>query len=161
MRRFGERSERGSEIVQFVVAVPLLLLVMFSIMQIGGMMLATSQVSSQVTRACRQLDVGGFERATDKATFVRREVLGSVTQLRPENLQVDHVEWQRRQERSSGSHDEGVLEQRTSVASISYDVAYRLPAIADLPGLSGRTIARHVDCSLVDGRVIEVELGAA
>lgn len=162
MVRHGDvRSERGSETVQFAVAVPLLLAVLFSIMQVGGMMLATSQVSSEVTRASRQLDVAGFELAADKTAFVKREVLGAVTQLKAENLRIDNVEWRREQQRSRESHEGGAMEQRTTVASVSYDVAYRLPAIAALPGLTGREIARHVQCALVDGRVIEVELGTS
>ena len=38
----------------------------------------------------------------------------------------------------------------------SYDVSYLLPAVADLPGLAGRVLKRHVRCSFVDGRAIEI-----
>lgn len=157
----GKRSEKGSETVQFVVAAPLLLVILFSVMQVGGMMLAASQVSSEVTRASRQLDVAGFEQAADKGAFVKSEVLGSVTQLKPDNLRIDNVAWRTKQERSRSPHEGGALEQRTTVTAVSYDVSYLLPVIAELPGLKDRTIARHVDCMLVDGRVIEVELGSA
>lgn len=156
-----KRSERGSETVQFVVAAPLLLVILFSVMQVGGMMLAASQISSEVTRASRQLDVAGFERAVDKGAFVKGEVLGAVTQLKPDNLRIDNVAWQTKQERSRSPHGGGSLEQSTTVTAVSYDVSYSLPVIAELPGLKDRAIARHVDCMLVGGRVIEVELGSA
>lgn len=50
------RSDRGSETVQFAIAAPLLLLVVFSTMQVGGMMLATTQLSSDIVRACNVPD---------------------------------------------------------------------------------------------------------
>lgn len=161
MSNIGSRSETGSETIQFVIAAPLVLVVLFSIMQIGGMMLAASQVSSEVTRASRQLDVAGFEKAADKDSFIKGEVLGSVTQLKPDNLRIDNVRWRKNQERSRASREGKSLEQRTTVTAVSYDVSYLIPTIAELPGLKDRTISRHVDCSLVDGRVIEVELGSA
>ena len=52
--------------------------------------------------------------------------------------------------------DGGVIEEQATVVEASYDVRYRLPAIADLPGLTGRVLERHVQCSFVDGRAIEI-----
>lgn len=156
------RSERGSEIVQFVVVLPLLLAMLFSIMQLAGMMLATSQVSSEITRACRQLDVVGFQRAADKERFVKDGILGASTQLDPDRLSVGGVTWayEKRTQRQD-VEDGSVLEQEALVAIASYDVRYRLPAIADLPGLTGKVLERHVRCSLVDGRTIEIERGSS
>ena len=44
----------------------------------------------------------------------------------------------------------------STVIEASYDVSYLLPAVADLPGLAGRVLKRHVRCSFVDGRAIEI-----
>ncbi len=149
--------ERGSEVVQFVIVLPLLLVVLFSIMQLAGMTLAASQVSSEITRACRQLDVAGFELAADKERFIEEGILGASTQLDPDRLQVDRVGWtSERTKREGAVRDGGVIEEQATVVEASYDVRYRLPAIADLPGLTGRVLERHVQCSFVDGRAIEI-----
>lgn len=149
--------ERGSEVVQFAVAMPLLLVVLFSIMQLAGMTLATSQVSSEITRACRQLDAAGFELATDKERFIKDGILGASTQLDSGRLRVEHVKWTSgKTKRGRPVREGGVIEERSTVIAASYDVRYRLPAIADLPGLTGRVLERRVQCSFVDGRAIEI-----
>ena len=152
-------SERGSEVVQFALVAPLLLFALFGIVQVGGMMLAASQVSSDITRACRQMDLAGLRLASDKEAFVKAGILGASTQLIPENLQVERVRLESAQTRVTRLLGEGdSAEQRTATARLSYDVRYEVPSILDVPGLSGRTFSRHVDCSYVEGRVIEVEV---
>ena len=145
------RGERGSEVVQFVIVLPLLLAVVFSIV------LAASQLSSEITRACRQLDAAGFELAANKERFVEEGILGASTQLDPARLHVEHVSWtSERTKREQPVRDGGAIEEQSTVIEASYDVSYLLPAVADLPGLAGRVLKRHVRCSFVDGRAIEI-----
>ena len=143
--------------VQFVIVLPLLLAVVFSIVQLAGMTLAASQLSSEITRACRQLDAAGFELAANKERFVEEGILGASTQLDPARLHVEHVSWtSERTKREQPVRDGGAIEEQSPVIEASYDVSYLLPAVADLPGLAGRVLKRHVRCSFVDGRAIEI-----
>lgn len=154
------RCERGSEIVQAVVAVPLLLLIVFSVVQAAGMMLTVSRVSTDITRACWQLDTAGLALAGDKEAFVKSELLGAATQLQADRLSVDSVVLSFASDEGQFGTTEGNLSvaQRTSVAQASFDVAYDLPVLAAIPGLDERTITRHVACARTEGRIVEVEV---
>ncbi|WP_080802078.1 TadE/TadG family type IV pilus assembly protein [Arabiibacter massiliensis] len=151
-------KEQGGEIVQFVVALPLLLLVVFSVIQLGTMTFAASRLSSEITRACRQLDVSGLERAVDKEGFVKSEILGASSQLREAALQVSDVRWRREERRSAGDTGDGALEERTVSVALSYRVRYELPSFVQVPGLSGQELSREVRAAIVEGRVVEVEV---
>ena len=84
-------------------------------------------------------------------------ILGASTQLDPARLHVEHVSWtSERTKREQPVRDGGAIEEQSTVIEASYDVSYLLPAVADLPGLAGRVLKRHVRCSFVDGRAIEI-----
>lgn len=151
-------GEQGSEIVQFVVATPLFLLLVFSIIQVGGMMLCVNQVSSDITRACRQVDCNGLEQTLNKDDFIKREILGSATQLLPGNLHIDNVKAERKLFNKAYPHDfKGTSLQRTSAMELSYELCYEVPSFLDLAGLSGKKLSRHVACSYLAGKVIELQ----
>lgn len=152
-------DERGSEVIQFAVATPLLLFVLFAVVQIAGMMLTTSQVSSEITRACRQLDVAGLHQAFDKEAFVQAELLGAATQLIPSNLHVSSVQARDNQDRlECGAQGGGTVEQRTASTELSFEVRYDIPSLLDMPGLAGQSLARQVAATYVGSRVIEVSM---
>ena len=167
--------ERGSEIVQSVVAVSLVLLVVFAAVQAGAMMLSVNRLTADLTRACRQMDTAGLVLAADRERFVADEVLGAATQLRPDLLTVSNVRAEElatmqgvrlaAMAPSGGAGEEGArsdagVVQRTDAVSVSFDVRYELPSLAAIPGLAHCAIARHVVCELMAGRIVEVEVGA-
>lgn len=167
--------ERGSEIVQSVVAVSLVLLVVFAAVQAGAMMLSVNRLTADLTRACQQMDTAGLVLAADRERFVADEVLGAATQLRPDLLTVSNVRAEELATMqgarlaagapSGGAGEEGArsdagVVQRTDAVSVSFDVRYELPSLAAIPGLAHCAIARHVVCELMAGRIVEVEVGA-
>lgn len=172
----GRRApERGSEIVQSVVAVPLVLLVVFVTVQAGGMMLSVNRLTADLARACRQMDTAGLAFAVDRERFVADEVLGAATQLKPDLLTVSNVRSEAlgavqgarlapgATSRAAGEEGAGAgagIVQRTDAVRVSFDVRYELPSLMAVPGLAHRTIARHVECEQLAGRIVEVEVGA-
>ena len=168
----GRRApERGSEIVQSVVAVPLVLLVVFATVQAGGMMLSVNRLTADLARACRQMDTAGLAFAVDRERFVADEVLGAATQLKPDLLTVSNVRSEAlgarlapgATSRAAGEEGAGAgagIVQRTDAVRVSFDVRYELPSLMAVPGLAHRTIARHVECEQLAGRIVEVEVGA-
>lgn len=156
MRRAGER---GSEVVQFVVAVPLVLLVVFGTAQVSATVLSSAQLSSEITRACRLVDGVGIAQAPNKGEFIKAQIIGASTQLDAASIAVANV--QMAQSDLPSSVEEGVIgavRREGSIVSLSYDVSYRVPSIVSLPGYSDQTLYRHVRCSVASGRVVELEV---
>lgn len=161
--------ERGSEVVQAAVVLPLILLVIFAVVQVGGMMLSTHRLAADLVRASRQMDIGGLVLAGDKEAYLKGQLLGPRSQLQSECLRVENVELEFEQ-RGGGGQSSGVKEiidsdspsssigQRIQVAKVSFDVTYNVPTIAILPGLMEHAITRHFTCASIESRVVEVEV---
>ena len=103
------------------------------------------------------------------------EVLGAATQLKPDLLTVSNVRSEAlgavqgarlapgATSRAAGEEGAGAgagIVQRTDAVRVSFDVRYELPSLMAVPGLAHRTIARHVECEQLAGRIVEVEVGA-
>ena len=172
--RMRGAPERGSEVVQSVVAVSLVLLVVLAAVQAGGMMLSVNRLTADLSRACRQMDTAGLALAADRERFVAQEVLGAATQLKPDLLTVSNVRTEElgaalgarlaaapgRMAGEEGDVAGAEVVQRTDAVRVSFDVRYELPSLAAIPGLSHRAITRHVVCGQMAGRIVEVEVGA-
>lgn len=152
------RNERGSEVIQAVVAVPLLLMVVFAVVQVGGMLLSINRVEADLMRACRHMDTGGLALATNKATFIEKEILGKAGQLVAERLNVENVVLTRDAKKKELADSSAGLpvSQKTTGIWVAFDVSYDLPEVAVIPGLTGRTVTRSVVCLCVDDRLVEV-----
>lgn len=148
--------------MQFAVAFPLLLFVVVATMQVGGMMLSISRVSSDLVRACRSLDADGLALAADKDAFVKDRIVHASSTLVSENLVVEGaVCTPVEDDRRHPVRDAGLLAQRTQGVAVSFDVSYEIPSLIDFPGLSGQRIARRVECVRLGQQTVEVEVGDA
>ena len=83
VRRVVMRGERGSERVQFGDRVPLLLAVVFSIVQLAGTTLAASQLSSEITRSSAASSMPRVRAGGEQGAVRRRGHPGASTQPRP------------------------------------------------------------------------------
>ena len=154
-------EEDGNATVQFLIAAMFMFVLVFGGIQIGGMMLSANALASDLARASYQVDAGGLALAADKDAFVRDQIIAAGSTLKESALPVTGV-------RISTSHSEatgGVREDSqglTEIASdtarieVSFDVAYEMPSIIDMPGLTGQVLARHVEFVRIGERTIEV-----
>ncbi len=148
-------SERGGEIVQFVIATPLFLALLFSCVQVACTMFSTQLVSSEVVQACLQMDTGGLTIAPDKEAFVKSQIIGSSTQLVAKNLSVKDVKIAPRKTRASRRAGGGeTLSSNTAGTDFSCEISYRVPGIFACVGMP-QTLSRQVVWTSVDERVIE------
>lgn len=148
-------SERGGEVVQFVIVVPLFFALLFSCVQVACTAFSTQLISSEIVQACLQMDTGGLVVAPDKETFVKSQIIGSSTQLVEKNLDVRNVAVAAG--RANAAYEAGggrTLATDTRGSEFSCDVFYQVPGIFACVGLP-QTLSRHVVWKSVDERVIE------
>ncbi len=148
-------SERGSEVVQFVVAMPLFLALLFSCMQVACTVFTCQLISSEIVQACLEMDTGGLAIASNKEAFVKAQIIGASTQLAEENLSVSNVTIAARKTTSAREAGGGeTLSSRTSGSNFTCDVSYQVPGLFACVGLP-QVLSRHVAWTSVDERVIE------
>ncbi len=148
-------SERGGEVVQFVIVAPLFLALLFSCVQVACTVFSTQLVSSEIVQACLQMDTGGLVAAPNKEAFVKSQIIGSSTQLVAENLSVEGVKVAARRTHATRQAEEGeTLLSKTAGSDFSCEVSYRVPSVFACIGVP-QTLSRHVVWTSVDERVIE------
>lgn len=152
-------DERGSEIVQFAIVVPLLLFTVFAIIEVAGGALAVIRVSSDLVGACMSFDVASIEASGGGAVAVKAAIVEASDGLDPSRLTIANVEMfeSGREASSLGANDASIV-QRTRWARSSFDVSYELPVMIGLGGEGGWRIERHVEWSRDGMREIEVEV---
>lgn len=152
-----KERDRGSELIQAIIGFPFLIMLVFGVVQIGGMALMTNRLASDITRAQEQIDVNGLVLAQDKDTFLRSEILRASGQLDEESLHVTNgsVSVTEKSETNSASQS-STVDETQQVAHVSYDVVYDMPSIINIPSLMGHELRRHIDFDHVVSRRIEV-----
>lgn len=155
------RPEDGNATLQFLFAVVFLMTLLFSGIQIGGMMLSANRLGTDLTRATYKVDAGGLMLASDKEAFVHDQIIAIGSELSSENLSVSDVRVTASNASSAGAVGAGAgglteISQDTVSIEVSFDVSYAIPSIVDMPGLSGQTLSRHVEFVRVGETTIEV-----
>lgn len=154
------RDETGSEIVQFVCVLPLFLAVVFGIVQVTSAMFSVQAFSSELEQASIRIDTAGLAAASDKERFVKDQIIGEVTQLQPDALEVRNVTLQAQRGGSTWSETGGALQTRVVQSGVSFDVTYRAPTFLALPGWQDVELSRHVTFSIDDQKAVEVQVGS-
>ena len=154
-------DEGGNATIQFLIAAVFLLTLVFGGIQIGGMMLSANALASDLARASYQVDAGGLALAADKEAFVRDQIIAAGSTLSEDALTVAGVSVATSHAEATGGVREGAqglteIASDTTRIEVSFDVAYEIPSIIDMPGLSGQVLARHVEFVRIGERTIEV-----
>lgn len=154
------RRELGSEIVQFVCVMPLLLAVVFGIIQVTLTMFSAEVFFSEVSQASLRIDTAGLVAAADKERFVADEIIGQVSQLDASSIEVKNVVVKTRRDGAMWDEAEGGLKTRLVATDVSFDALYRPAPIITIPGWSNEDFSRRVSVSCNDERAVEVQVGA-
>ena len=154
------RRESGSEIVQFVCVMPLLLAIVFGIIQVALTMFSAEVFFSEVSQASLRIDTAGLVAAVDKERFVADEIVGQVSQLDAASIEVKNVVVGTRRDGMAWDEAEGGLKTRLVATDVSFDALYRPASIIVIPGWSNEGFSRHVSFSCNDVRAVEVQVGA-
>ncbi len=160
MRRF--RSERGQGIVEAATMVPLCLLMLFAVFQMGWMALCTSELDSGISHMQQAA------QSADDADAAKELILQNSTVLNPERLTVaefstsdlDRSNTSRATPQStSGNSGQGWATSRNDAkrTNVKCKVSYDCGMLFPVPGLSGLAkVTRDVDYSEIASREFEV-----
>lgn len=150
------RDEFGSEAVQFVFAVILLLMLMFGALYVSCFTSTAAMMSSELSRACLRLDTASLAKSPDKGRFIAAEIAGESSQLNLACIEVSDVRVE--MHKTVASWPGSGMQQRSDVASVSFSVSYRLPVELSIAQAQHAVLARHVSCSIENERVSEVSV---
>ncbi len=153
------RKEEGSELVQFVCVMPLLLALVFGIIQVAVVMFSAEVFFSEVSQASLRIDTAGLVAAGDRERFVADEIVGQATQLDASSLVVKNVVVSTRRDGSAWDEAEGALKTRLVVTDVSFDALYAPSSISAIPGWPSGGFSRHISFSCNDERAVEVRVG--
>ncbi len=154
------KDETGSEIVQFVCVLPLFLMVVFGIIQVAVAMFSAEVLSSELSQASIRIDTAGLVSATDKNRFVADEIIGQVSQLNPDALQVCNASVNTTRSGSTWEERNGTLQTRKTDTKVSFDVSYSVPTFVALPGWQTVELKRHVSFDIDNQKAVEVQVSS-
>lgn len=149
-----KNNESGSEAIQFIFAIVLLMLLLFGSLYIACYTASASIFSSELSQACLRLDTAGLAESRDKSRFVAREIVDESSQLDFESIQVDDVRIDLSNKSSEGI--DGGVRQRAMISSVSFSVRYRLPLVFSVGDAMRPQLERRVFCAIENERISEV-----
>ena len=157
--------EEGAEIVQLVIALPILFILIMAIVQLCVMAFSVLTLSSEAEQAAWEVDLDELKpvSGTDEAnSLVRDAIIACSAALDESQLVVDNATYKESSPYSytwttsisnnnivydteyRDRYQLGEMYRDTTAGLIEFDVQYTLPTIINLPGLGHVTVTRHV-----------------
>lgn len=151
-------KEHGSEVIQFVLVVPLFLFLLFFAIQIACSFFTLQLASSELTQASMRMNTSGLIAAKDKDAFVKSEILGSSSQLVSERLDVTDAKVSTSKTKLNNSVGGSLdVSQNTSSSTCTATVTYSVPMVFLAPGFP-HTLTRHLEWVCIDNHTIETKV---
>lgn len=158
-------DESGSGAVEFAIALPFLLVTAIALIQLCLFAMSGLSLEAQVTKGTWDVSAKGLVASTDRDAVVKRAILADAL-LDPDKLTVTnaHVTTYARNERSQSDSakdatlglERGEYDHDKSLCRVEADVAYVVPSIVNVPGITDVPITRHVSHVITDTDRIEV-----
>lgn len=149
-RRRRQPDEDGSQVVQAVVAIPMLLMFALSSIQLSFVAASEAALSSQIQKAVAVVNAAELG-AADKDAALKALISREGSMIDPDSLDVANttVTYPSRTSLAS-SVDDGSgassISKNVQTARIEADVSYRMPTMINAFGFGEMTLARHVSC---------------
>lgn len=158
------KDERGAETIQLAIAMPLLLIVTMSIVQVCLMAFTTLTLENESEQAAWAVDLAALQKAEspERANeLVAQQILKRAIGLDKEKLKITGAALTSTDIYSAAPSPKPIanrniicdeenryqlaqMVRETSAGLIEFDVSYELPTIISLPGLSHVKVSRHI-----------------
>lgn len=159
------RNEQGAETVELAIALPIVFIVCFAVVQLALTLFTSNSLSSQISSASWNINPQELAESSDPNKTVKDTILEYSVGLVPDSLEVTNaqVSFETNNEETAlpavdKNTNLGITEfaHDQTLARIQVDISYDVPSIMDFAGLDLLDLSRHLDHTVIASDRMEV-----